>query len=116
MKSYPSEQNSLGTIRYNEDVIRTMVNMALSHVEGISGTEGRGSGNILGRKNNSHILKVNVEGQSAVIDLSIIVEYGLLLRDVAQKVQQKVKETIETMTDLQVEAVNVTVAGLDLQE
>lgn len=116
MKNYPSEHNSLGTIRYNEEVLRTMVNMALSEVEGISGVDGRGSGNILGRKNYTHVNKINVEENKAVIELSIVVEYGLLLRDVAQQVQQKVRERIESMTDLRVEAVNVTVAGLDLKE
>lgn len=114
MKNYPSEHNSLGTIKYNEDVIRTMVNMALSDVEGIGEIEGRSSGKILSRKHNSNINKISIEGKDAVIELSITADYGLLLRDTAQNVQQKIKEIIESMTDLNVRAVNVTITGLNL--
>ncbi|WP_347488187.1 Asp23/Gls24 family envelope stress response protein [Desulfoscipio sp. XC116] len=116
MKTDPLGQNNLGDIRYNEDVLKTMISMALSEVEGVYGMESRSSGNILSRKSISHINKISIEGKNATIDLSIVVAYGLLLRDVAKNVQNKVIEVIETMTDLNVDAVNVTVAGLDIKD
>lgn len=116
MKSYPSEKNAMGTIRYNEDVIKTMVGMALNGVEGVAGMESRGTGNLLSRKNLSHVNKITMEEKKVSLDLSIVVKYGLPLRDVAQQVQHKVKETIESMTDLNVGSVNVTVSGLDFNE
>jgi uncharacterized alkaline shock family protein YloU len=116
MKSYPSEKNAMGTIRYNEDVIKAMVGIALNGIEGVAGIEGRGTGNILGRKYLSHVNKIAVEEKRVSLDLSIVVKYGLPLRDVAQQVQQKVKEIIESMTDLNVGAINITVSGLDINE
>ncbi|WP_027366142.1 Asp23/Gls24 family envelope stress response protein [Desulfotruncus alcoholivorax] len=116
MKAYPSEKNSMGTIRYNEDVLRTIVGIALSQVEGIAGVESRVAGNILARKSYSHISKITVEDKKVIVDVAIVAKYGMLLRECAQTVQQKIKENIEEMTDLYVAAVNVTVASLDLQE
>jgi len=115
VKSYFSEQNRLGSIRYNEDVIRSMVDMALSGVEGVAATEGRAGGGILGHKSLSHINKITVQEKKVVIDLSIVVRYGLPVQDVARRVQQKVRDTIESMTDLRIGGVNITVSGLELQ-
>jgi len=116
MKSYSSEQNQMGSIKYNEDVLKTMVGMALHGLEGIAGIEGKGAVGILGRKNFSHINKISVENNKVVIDLSLVVSYGLDLRAKAREVQQKVCETIETMTDLRIGAINVTVANLEFNE
>jgi len=116
MKIYPSEKNNLGTIRYNEDVLRTMIGIALSQVEGVAGVESRVAGNILARKSYSHINKITVEEKKVSVDISIVARYGMLLRECAQNVQRKIKENIEEMTDLLVAAVNVTVASLDFQE
>jgi len=116
VKSYSSEQNQMGSIKYNEDVLKTMVGMALHGLEGIAGIEGKGTVGILGRKNFSHINKISVEGNKVVIDLSLVVSYGLDLRAKAREAQQKICDTIQTMTDLRIGAVNVTVANLEFHE
>lgn len=116
MKSYSSEQNQMGSIKYNEDVLKTMVGMALNEVEGVAGFEGKGGGGILGRRNFSHISKISVDDKKVIIELSIVASYGLDLREKAREVQQKVRSTIESMTDLQIGAINITVAGLEFHE
>ncbi|TYO94722.1 Asp23/Gls24 family envelope stress response protein [Desulfallas thermosapovorans] len=114
MKAFSTEQNAMGVISYNEDVLKTMTGMAISRVDGVAGIEG--SGNILTRKNLSQINKIFMEDKKVNIDLSIVVEYGLPLRETAQKVQREVREMIGTMTDLNVGAINITVAGLDIKD
>ncbi len=116
MKTDSFGQGTLGAIRYNDDVIKTIISMALSEVEGIVGIESRAASNLLSRKSDSHINKITMDGKNLTIDLTIAVKYGLSLRDAAQNVQNKVQEKIEAMTDLKVNAVNVTVAGLDIEE
>jgi uncharacterized alkaline shock family protein YloU len=116
MNTDSSAQDTLGAIRYNEDVIKTMVTMALSEVEGVAAIENRTAGNLLSRKSVSNINKIIMDGKNLTVDLAIVVKYGLSLRDAAQNVQRKVQEKIEAMTDLKVNAINVNVAGLDIEE
>ncbi len=116
MKSFSSEQNQMGSIKYNEDVLKTMVGMALQELEGVAGFEGKGAVGILGRKNFSHINKMSVEDNKLILDLSLVVSYGLDLRAKAREAQQKISAAIESMTDLRIGAVNVTVANLEFSE
>ena len=112
-----SKQETLGAIHYNDDVIKTMVTMVLNEVEGIATIENRTTaGNLLGRKNNSHINKISVDGKSLTIELTITIDYGLSLMETARKAQQKIKEKIESMTDLTIGAINITISGLDMKE
>jgi len=116
VKSFSSEQNQMGSIRYNEDVLKTMVGMALQELEGVAGLEGKGTAGILGRKNFSHINKISVEDNKLILDLSLVVSYGLDLRAKAREAQQKICAAIEKMTDLRIGAINVTVANLEFNE
>ncbi|MDH7479840.1 MAG: Asp23/Gls24 family envelope stress response protein, partial [Syntrophomonadaceae bacterium] len=50
----------------------------------------------------------------AVLDLSIIVEYGERIPEVALKVQEEAKKAVEGMTGLTVTEVNVHVQGVNL--
>lgn len=65
-----------------------------------------------GKKNLSKGIKVDMGEKSAKIDVSIIVEYGARIPDVAYEIQTRIKKSVETMTDLKVLEVNVHVQGV----
>ena len=67
---------------------------------------------MLGKKNFSKGVKVEVGEKEAAVDLYIIVEYGVRIPDIALTVQEKVKSAIENMTGLEVVEVNVHVQGV----
>ncbi len=69
---------------------------------------------MLGMKNLSKGVKVEVGEKETAIDIFIIVEYGSKISDVASSVQQNVKETVETMTGLNVVEVNINVQGVNI--
>ena len=46
---------------------------------------------------------------------NIIVEYGIRIPDVAFEIQNKVKKSVETMTGLKVDEVNVHIQGVDTE-
>jgi uncharacterized alkaline shock family protein YloU len=64
---------------------------------------------LLGRKNLSKGVKVEVGQREAAVDVSIIVEYGRRIPEVASEIQANVKNAIESMTGLSVVEVNVHV-------
>ena len=66
-----------------------------------------------GKKNLAKGIKVEINEDKAKIDVNIIVEYGSRIPDVAFEIQNRVKKSVENMTGLKVEEVNVHVQGVN---
>lgn len=111
--------NALGTIRIADEVVSIIAGLAATEVEGVAGMSGGiagGIAEILGRKNFSKGVKVEVGEKEAAIDLYIIVKYGVRIPDIALNVQEAVKSAIENMTGLSTVEVNVHVQGVGFPE
>ena len=114
---YDSNTNN-GTVTYANDVIATIAGVAATEVSGVAGMSGGISSGItemLGKKNLTKGVKVEVGTQEAAIDLNIVVEYGSELHKVAEAGQENVKKAVETMTGLQVVEVNVNILGVNVK-
>ena len=100
----------------SEDVIGIIAGIAAAEVEGVSGmTLGfvDGINQILGNNNkDSKGVKIELDGNNVVIDLYVIVKYGVRIPDVAFSIQNAVKSQVETMTGLNVQSVNINVQGV----
>ena len=66
-----------------------------------------------GKKNLAKGIKVDIAENEVKIDVNIIVEYGSRIPDVAFEIQNRVKKSVEGMTGLKVEEVNVHVQGVN---
>ena len=111
--------NALGTIRIADEVVSIIAGLAATEVGGVAGMSGciaGGIAEILGRKNFSKGVKVEVGEKEAAIDLYIIVKYGVRIPDIALNVQEAVKAAIENMTGLSTVEVNVHVQGVGFPE
>ena len=111
--------DGLGSVRIGDEVVSMMAGIAALEIPGIAGMSGGIAGGIaelLGRKNLSKGVKVEVGEKEARVDLYIIIKYGERIPDVAIAVQENVKKQIETMTGLSVIEVNVHVQGVDFGE
>ena len=109
------EKNNLGSIRVADEVVSIIAGLAATEVAGVSGMSGGVVGGIaerLGRKNMSKGVKVEVGETETAVDLSIIVDYGSRIPEVAANIQSSVKTSIEKMTGLKVVEVNVNVQGV----
>ena len=104
-------------IEISEDVIAVIAGVAVSEVQGVSGMAGSFAGGISevlsGKKNLAKGIKVDKEEEKLKIDVNIIVEYGSRIPDVAFEIQNRVKKSVEGMTGLNVEEVNVHVQGVN---
>ena len=67
-------------------------------------------------KNLSKGVKVLVSPDNVKVDLSLELKYGYSVLDVSKKVQEKVKQAIETMTGLEVSEVRVRIAGVAIDK
>ncbi len=105
----------IGSIRIANEVVANIAGLAATEIEGVAGMSGGIAGDIaeaLGRKNLSRGIKVEVGEKETLVDIFLIVHYGVRIPDVAFEVQDRVKKTIETMTGLKVMKVNVHVQGV----
>jgi len=60
-------------------------------------------------------LKTTQNEGNITIDVSVVVNYGVRIPDVSWEVQENVKKSVELMSGLNVEKVNVIVAGVDFE-
>ena len=108
-----SEEN---TIKISNDTVATYAGIAISEIAGVYGMGGTFAGiteAISGKKSYTKGVKVEIlDSKSAKIDVSIVVEYGTRIPDIAFEIQTKVKKSVETMTGLKVSAVNVNIQGV----
>ncbi len=110
-----AKETNLGSIRIADEVVSIIAGLAATEVEGIAGMSGgivSGVTEMLGRKNFTKGVKVEVGEKEAAVDLYIVVKYGVRIPDVALAAQENVKQAIETMTGLSVVEVNVHVQGV----
>ena len=107
-------------LNISEDVIGIIAGLAASEVDGIAGmTLGfvDGINQILGsNKKYSKGVKIDLDGKKVTIDLFVNVKYGVKIPDVAWAAQTAVKNSVETMTGLEVVAVNINVQGITFEK
>jgi uncharacterized alkaline shock family protein YloU len=100
-------------------VIATIAGLAASDVKGVAGMSGGmvdGFAQMLGRKNLTKGVKVEVGSEEAAVDVSVIIEYGFRIQEVCASIQQSIKNSIENMTGLRVVEVNIFVQGISFDK
>ncbi len=110
-----NEKFEFGQVKISDDVVIIIAGIAASGVKGVNTTRtGMADGitNLFSKNNYSKGIKVEVNENTVVVDIFINVEYGYRINEVAREVQLAIKKEIETMTDLQVAAVNVHVLNI----
>ncbi len=111
-------QADLGNIKIADEVVSIIAGLAATEVDGVAGMSGGLAGGIadmLGKKNLSKGVKVEVGEKQAAIDLYIVVKFGVRIPDVAWKIQENVKKAVESMTGLEAARINVHVQGVSFQ-
>ena len=111
--------NGNNGIKIADDVVAVIAGVAASEVPGVYSMSGGFAGGISevlsGKKNLAKGIKVEINEDTARIDVNIIVEYGSRIPDVAFEIQNRVKKSVENMTGLKVEEVNVHVQGVNTE-
>lgn len=108
-----------GSVRISSDVVSIIAGVAATEVKGVAGMSGGITGGItelLGKKNLSKGVKVELNNDEAKIDIFIIAEYGTDLAKVGRQVQENVKSSVQNMTGLDVVEVNVHIQGVSVKE
>jgi len=118
-KTYTIRKEEIGEVKIADEVVAIIAGLAAMEVEGVDSMAGNATRELiskLGMKSLSKGVKVEVIDGVVIICLALNLKYGCSIMDVSNKVQEKVKTAIETMTGLKVADVNVKVAGIEMTE
>lgn len=103
-----------GQVQIADDVIAVIAEIAALEVEGMASTGQLKTDFVqaISRKKTGKGIKVEVGEGSVSIDVTGSVKYGVKIPEVCLDVQKKVKNSVETMTGLEVTQVNVHIMGV----
>jgi len=116
-KEFVAENNN--NIKISEEVIITIASVSVSEIEGVSGTGMgivEGIAKMFSKKPSNGGIKVSISENNVIIDINVIMNYGVRIPEVAWNIQEAVKKEVELMTGLIVEKVNVRVVGIDIPQ
>ncbi len=116
-KTFNIKSDASGEVKVADEVVAIIAGLAATEVDGVGSMAGNITNEIvskLGMKNLSKGILVEVLDDEVKVDVAINIDYGYSIPEVSEKVQEKVKSTIETMTGLTVAVVNVRIASVDM--
>lgn len=114
-----AKDQETGIIRIADDVVSSIAGLAVTEVEGVSKLANVPNELVakLGRKNLSKSVGITFNDDETLnVEVKIEVRYGFNIVKVSKDVQDKVKQSLFTMTGLEVKTVNVHVTGIDYSE
>jgi uncharacterized alkaline shock family protein YloU len=110
------EEQPENSVRISDDVVGVIAGIAAMEVDGVAGMSGGFAAEVgermLGKRSLTKGVKAQVGEKECALDLFIVVEYGVRIPDVAQRVQENVKRAVEAMTGLEVVEVNIHIQGV----
>ena len=123
-ENYPSDvklnENPNGTVSFATEVVATIAGLAATEVDGVASMISPSSGlaDMFSRKSNRNLTKgvrIDLDDNRVSVDITITVDYGSPVPDVARNIQENVKKAIETMSGLDVKKVDVHVTGISFE-
>ena len=115
----PQVQGELGVVEVHNDVITSIVEHEAVRVDGVVGFAEK-HGDLLPKRlgiagGSRRGAKVRVDENGRIfIDLHVLLRYGVIIPQVARRVQESVMDALRTMTQASVAEINIHVDGIDL--
>jgi len=107
-----TEETRLGRIEISPAAVATIAGQAVLECYGVVGISSRGLAEVLHCDRRHQGVKVRLQDGAIIIDIYVIMEYGVRIMTVARNVMERVKFTVEKALGVSVEQVNVHVQGL----
>lgn len=95
-----NDDNS-GKVVYNAGIVHNIVVLAIQEVEGATPLQSKKNG-----------ISLYIEKDGIYADVSVVVKYGYNVPELAYRIQQSVKQSVENMTRYKVAEVNVHICDV----
>jgi len=112
------EFNGLGKVEIAPEVIEVIAGIAASEVEGVAQMRGNFASGVvekLGKKLHNKGVKVELADEGIKVDVYCVMNFGVSIPQVAQQIQDNIRQTLINMTALVAEEVNIHVVGVQFE-
>ena len=108
-------KTEFGDVQIGNEVIATIAGETAKEVDGVLDIVGTFMDDIAKTlKQERKGIDIRVENEELIIELQLVLAYGMPIPDVATRVQKQVKQAVETLTGLKVGSVNIIVRTVKL--
>lgn len=97
-----SNNKERGKVVYNVGILHNIVNLSVAEVEGT----------VFDLENKKNASSLYVEKDGIYVDVSVVVKYGYNVPELAYRIQQSVKQSVENMTHFKVAEVDVHIVDV----
>jgi uncharacterized alkaline shock family protein YloU len=115
MMSGDESRSDLGAIKIYKSAIASVVGIAAAEVTGVKGVS-RGAWirflELMGVK----VTKIGIDidhDSNVSVDLPLVIKYGYHVTEVANKVQENVRQAVEKATNLSVKDINISIKSIE---
>ncbi|KGO23718.1 Asp23/Gls24 family envelope stress response protein [Oenococcus alcoholitolerans] len=109
-------KTNIGQVNIDDDVISTIVGTAASESFGVVGMASKslkdGFSQVLQRPNYGRGILLTQADDQLIVDVHIIVEYGVKLSEVSKAVQKQVRYALEKNLGVSINQINVIIEGV----
>lgn len=114
-----SDYTSLGRVEIAPEVIEVIAGIAATEVDGLYAMRGSFASGVaerFGKQTHNKGVKVELSDDGITIDLYCILNYGSSIPKVAQELQSNIRQSLKTMTQLDIAEINIHVVGIHMDE
>jgi uncharacterized alkaline shock family protein YloU len=109
-------RTELGTVRIHKNVVASIASLAATEIEGVKRIGGDFKSGILGLIGKKAIFAIKVgfdKNEEIKLDIPLVIQYGYNIPDIANSVQESVRNALEKMTSLSIKDININVQGIE---
>lgn len=116
--SLSEKNNNLGIVDISMETIATIAGIAATECYGVVGMSSRtlhdGIADLLHQENYAKGIEIITEDEEIIINMYVILQYGIRINEVATNIINKVKYTIENHLNIRINQVNIMVQGIHI--
>jgi len=109
-------QTDLGKIRIHKNVIASIASIAALEIDGVKRIGGDFTSGILQLMGKKALIAIKVEidkNEEIRMEVPLVIKYGFNIPDIANKVQENIRNTLEKMTSLSIKYININVQSIE---
>ncbi len=111
-------QDDLGKIEIAPEVIEVIAGIAASEIDGVAMMRGNFAAGVaerLGRKNHGKGIRVDLSDNKIKIDVYCVLNFGVSIPQVAQQIQDNIRQALLNMTGLETDEINIHVVNINFE-